>query len=120
MEILEHGNSDESSDMAIAIAVGQALNRHYPNHPWVVAFQGRGVVIRHLAIAECVRKITGKDGFSALLPASVTQRGTPKSIAHAAAMFGGQLLETFGLPRAAWDGREPNPPDWDRGTKSFQ
>lgn len=119
MEILEPGDPDEASDQAIAIAVGEALNRHYPNHPWVVAFQGRGIVIRHLVIADCVRQMTGKDGFSALLPASVTQGGTPKSIAHSAVMFGGQLLETFGLPRGAWDGREPNPPDWHRGTTSF-
>ena len=105
MKILEAGDADEASDMFLAQQVGEALNKAYPNHPWVIGFQGRGLVIRHLSIASEVARVIGREGFSSLLPRE--KLGTPKEVTHTAMEFGGQLLEAFGLPRGAWDGTLP-------------
>jgi hypothetical protein len=113
LRILEHGDADEASDMALAIQIGEALNRAYPNHPWTVGFQGRGLVIRHLSIASEVMRVIGREGFSSLLPRD--KLGTPKEVSHTAIEFGGMLLEAFGLKRGAWDGSIPQvPSSWVR------
>lgn len=103
--VLEHGDADEASDQALAVHIGQVLQKAYPNHPWIIGFQGRGLVIRHLAIASEVTRMIGREGFATLLPRE--KLGTPKEIAHSAVTFGGELLEAFGLPRGAWDGQLP-------------
>lgn len=103
--ILERGNPDELSDQELAVRIGQELEKHYPNHPWIIGFQGRGLVLRHLAIASEVARVLGREGFASLLPRE--KLGTAKEVAHTAVMFGGELLEAFGLPRGAWDGRLP-------------
>lgn len=103
--ILERGDPDELTDQELAIRIGQELEKHYPNHPWIIGFQGRGLVLRHLAIASEVARVLGREGFASLLPRE--KLGTAKEVAHTAVMFGGQLLEAFQLPRGAWDGRLP-------------
>ncbi len=103
--VLEHGDADERSDKQLAIDIGLILEKHYPSHPWVVGFQGRGLVIRHLAIASEVARIIGRDGFASMLPRD--KLGTPKEVKHSVVMFAGALLEAFQLPRGAWDGRLP-------------
>ena len=103
--ILERGDPDELSDQELAVRIGQELEKHYPNHPWIIGFQGRGLVLRHLAIASEVARVLGREGFASLLPRE--KLGTAKEVAHTAVMFGGELLEAFGLPRGAWDGRVP-------------
>lgn len=113
-QVIEYGDADELTDMEIAQEVGKALNKAYPNHPWIIGFQGRCVVIRHMAIADCVHVATGKQGFAAALPQSKLR--TPKEIVRSAVMMGGQLLETFRLPRGEWDGRDPICPNWDQST----
>lgn len=114
MHVMEHGDPEEASELAIAIAVGEALNDEYPNHPWVVGFQGGGIVVRHLIIAAEVEKVIGRGGFSSLLPRD--KLGTPVEIRRSAIEFGGQLLETFGMPRGPWDGEcQPVVPVWERG-----
>ena len=45
--VMEEGDADEASDMAIAKQVAHALNRHYPDHLWQISVQGRGIVLRH-------------------------------------------------------------------------
>lgn len=111
---MEAGDADEISDLVLAKQIGEALNNVYPNHPWVVGFQGRGLVIRHLSIAGEVSRVLGKDGFSSLLPRD--KLGTHKQVVKAATMFGGELLEAFGLPRGRWDGRTPVVPRaWTHG-----
>jgi len=105
MRILEHGDADEASDRDLAVHIGHILEKHYPNHPWLIGFQGRGLVIRHLAIASEMARIVGREGFATLLPRE--SLGTPKEVTHAAVMFAGELLEAFQLPRGAWDGRPP-------------
>ena len=105
ISLLEVGNPDEASDRDLAIHIGQVLERHYPNHPFIIGFQGRGLVIRHLAIASEMHRVIGREGFATLLPRE--KLGTPKQVTHAAVMFAGELLEAFQLPRGAWDGRTP-------------
>lgn len=104
VSILEYGNPDEQSEQDLAVQIGNELNKHYPNHPWIVAFQGRALIIRHMAIAHKMFLEIGRDGFGAVLPQGLR---THKEIVKAAIEFGGMLLENFGLPRGPWDGREP-------------
>jgi len=114
MDILEHGNPDEVSDLEAAVRFGEALQKFYPNHPWVVGFQGGCLVLRHLNIAQMVKWKTGREGFSCLLP--VNGRSTPKQLQQAAIEYGGRLLEAFALKRGAWDGEEqPRIPTYNRG-----
>jgi hypothetical protein len=118
MIVMEPGDPEEASQLQIALAVGEALNDAYPNHPWVVGFQGGGIVVRHLVIAAEVERVIGRGGFSSLLPRD--KLGTPKEIKRAAIEFGGQLLETFGLDRGPWQGEPPTVPVWHRGkSKDF-
>ena len=85
--------------------------------PVLGCFQGRAIVVRHLAIASEVARVIGREGFSAMLPRD--KLGTPKAIAHTTMVFGGQLLEAFGLKRGAWDGTPPSvPKGWKRKTES--
>lgn len=109
--ILENGDPDELSDQELAVRIGQALEKHYPNHPWIIGFQGRGLVLRHLAIASEVARVLGREGFASLLPRE--KLGTAKEVTHTAVTFGGEMLEAFQLPRGAWDGRMPIvPKNW--------
>lgn len=101
--------------MAIAVAVGEALNREYPHHPWLVGFQGGHIVVKHLAIEDAVHEAIGKRGFSAALP--YDKLTTHKQVTDSAIRMGGMLLEQFKLPRGAWDGRDPVVPrHYDRRT----
>jgi len=119
MHIMEQGDPEERSQMELALEVGKALNQHYPNHPWIVGFQGGGIVVRHLVIAGAVAEELGREGFASLLPRN--KLGTPKEVQRSAVEFGGQLLEAFGLKRGAWTG-EPAivPASWRYRQESFR
>lgn len=110
VKVIEFGDADEFSDMQLAEYIGDELQKSYPNHPWVIGFQGRALVIRHLAIASEVARVIGREGFASLLPRE--KLGTPKEVRKSAIEFGGQLLEAFSLPRGPWDGRLPIVPNW--------
>jgi hypothetical protein len=118
--VFEEGDADEASDRDLAMEIGKILMRAYPNHPFVVGFQGRGLVIRHLGIASEVHRVIGREGFSTLLPRE--KLGTPKALNHAVIMFAGELLEAFGLPRGPWDGEPPIVPHYwrHRQERDFQ
>ncbi len=105
IRILDWGDEDEHSDLQLALDIGRVLEKHYPSHPWIVGFQGRGLIIRHLAIASEVARVIGREGFASVLPRD--KLGTPKEVQHSVVMFAGALLEAFQLPRGAWDGRLP-------------
>lgn len=105
IRIIEHGTPEEVSDLALAQQVGEALCRAYPNHPWIVGFQGGGLVVRHMSIANAMTFATGRDGFCSLLPRN--KLGTPTELRMTVIRFGGELLEAFGLKRGPWDGSEP-------------
>jgi hypothetical protein len=111
MHIIDAGNPDEVTDMELAQRVGDALNRSYPDHPWMISVQGRGIIVRHLAIANAVAMEIGREGFGSLLPRE--KLGTHQEMTDTVMRFGGQLLEAFDLPRGAWDGRDPKvPANW--------
>ena len=105
IQVIEHGTLEEASDMALAKEVGEALSAAYPNHPWMVSFQGHALIVRHAVISNAMTFATGREGFGSLLPKD--KLGTPTELRHTVIMFGGELLEAFGLKRGAWDGSEP-------------
>ena len=95
--IMEPGNPEEASDMAIAQQVAGALNRHYPDHLWHIAVQGGGLVLRHAAISMVASAYLRREGFAFLMPRD--KMGTPSEIEASAVRAGGAMLELFGLPR---------------------
>lgn len=112
IHVVERGDPEEQLDMDLAKRIGETLEQHYPNHPWIVCVQGRALIIRHLAIAFAVESRIGRSGFGSVLPRKAGD--THKSLTQCAIKFGGELLEAFSLPRGAWDGRDPVVPDWNR------
>lgn len=109
IRLIEPGDQDEASDLAKAKLIAETLERFYPNHPWLISFQGRAIIVRHLAIAAAVSLVIGREGFGSVLPAN--KLDTPQQIRQSSMKFGGQLLEAFKLPRGAWDGRPPQVPE---------
>jgi len=113
IRLVEPGEANESLDLQKAHEVASTLEKHYPNHPWLVSFQGRVLVVRHLAISDCVRVDGGRDGFGFVL--KHLDSYSSSDLAKNAVMAGGQMLEAFGLPRGRWDGTEPKlPSNWKR------
>lgn len=110
VRVIEFGDADELSDMELAQYIGDLLQKEYPNHPWIVSFQGRGLILRHLSIASEVQRVIGREGFASLLPRE--NMTTPSEIRKNVVRFAGELLEAFDLPRGPWDGRPPKVPDW--------
>jgi hypothetical protein len=118
-EVVERGDADEALDLEKAQQVTQVLCKHYPNHPWLVSFQGKVLVVRHAAISNAVTLKLGVEGFGAVI--KHLDSHSAKDLAHSAMQMGGQMLEAFGLPRGAWDGRDPVvPPEWKRKQKTFK
>jgi len=113
IRLIEQGDLDEALDLEKAKEVSVTLEKHYPNHPWLISFQGKALIIRHLAISDTVRTEMGQDGFGFVLKHLNAHSAT--QLAKNAVMAGGQLLEAFGLPRKAWKGEEPIlPKGWKR------
>jgi hypothetical protein len=102
--VVEPGEVSESLEQQKAREVGEALQRYYPDHFWVVSFQGQALIVRHMLISGLVKHQLGRDGFGFVTNASGK---TPKKLAHEAMIAGGQMLEAFGMPRGAWKGEDP-------------
>jgi hypothetical protein len=101
--VMEEGDADEQSDMAVARQVGHALNKHYPDYLWQISVQGRGLVLRNHSISMVAAAYLRREGFSFLMPRE--KMSTPKDIEESAIKAGGAMLELFSLPR----GRAPIP-----------
>lgn len=113
IRLIEKGDKDEALDLQKAQQVATTLERHYPNHPWLISFQGRVLVVRHLAISDLVRNDLGRDGFGFVLKHWDTS--TASELSHKAMLAGGEMLEAFGLKRGAWKGEEPQiPAGWQK------
>lgn len=111
MQLIERGNPDESSDLALALEIWQQLDKAYPDHPWQVSFQGRALIVRHAVINGEVAAKLKRDGFGYLMPKD--QLGTHKEVVKSAIEAGGAMLELFGMKRGKWDGSDPViPTDW--------
>ncbi len=110
MEIIEHGDVQEASDKAMAIEIGMYLQKFYPNHPFIVGFQGGALVIRHIPIASEMARVFGREGFCTMLARHSCD--TPSELRHEVMLKAGELLEAFGLPRGPWDGRPPVVPPY--------
>jgi|APCry1669188910_1035180.scaffolds.fasta_scaffold09732_2 hypothetical protein len=111
MCMIEKGDENESSMLELATEIWHQLEKHYPNHPWLVAFQGGAMIVRHSVINASVAAALGRDGFGFLMPKD--KLGTHKEVVKSAIDAGGAMLELFGYRRGAWDGSEPTiPTDW--------
>ena len=120
IRIIERGDPDEASDMAKAQEVAHTLERTYPNHPWLISFQGRVLVVRHLAISDLVRNEIGQDGFGFMIPPEKFRNASARAVHDIAINAGGQMLEMFHMKRGAWDGSEPIlPTGWKRKQQVF-
>jgi hypothetical protein len=101
--VMEAGNADEQSDMAIAQEVAAVLNKHYPDYLWHIQVQGGGLVLRNHSISCVASAFLRREGFAYLMPRD--KMSTPRQIVESAVNAGGSMLELFGLPR----GRAPIP-----------
>ena len=111
MSIIELGDADESSDLSLALEIWNQLNKHYPDHPWQVSFQGRALIVRHAVINADVAVKLKRDGFGYLMPKE--KMGTHKEVVKSCIEAGGAMLELFGMKRGKWDGSDPiMPSDW--------
>lgn len=111
MQIVEQGQPWESSYLDLALEIACELQRHYPDHPWEVSFQGGAMIVRHKSINHEVAAFLKREGFGMLIPKE--QLDNPKEVVHSAIQAGGAMLELFNLPRGKWDGRDPViPKDW--------
>ena len=113
IRVVEAGTEQEVLDLEKATEVAEILSKEYPNHPWVVYFQGRALIVRHMAIHDLVVLKLGQSGFGAVLKHGDAHSSS--ELRRQAILMGGQMLEAFHLPRGAWDGREPTlPSGWDK------
>jgi len=111
MQLIEAGDAEESSYLQLAMEIWRALERHYPDHPWQVSFQGGAMIVRHAVINAEVAASLQREGFGFLMPKD--KLDNPKEVTHSAVQAGGAMLELFGYKRGAWDGSDPvMPANW--------
>lgn len=91
--VAEVTSLDEIGMMEWAKTVANKLSTVYPNHLWAVAWQGKALVVKNLAIS----------GFYGMVLEDA-QRHSLKYIEKDAVMKAGELLERAGMKRGAWDG----------------
>lgn len=109
MSVIERGLPEESRLLDLATEIWTQLERHYPDHPWQVSFQGGALIVRHSIINADVANKLKRDGFGYVMPAGMLHQDCVKSAVEA----GGAMLELFGLRRGKWDGSDPiMPKDW--------
>lgn len=85
----------ENSQMElIAKLAAQNLNKHYPDHLWVVGWApGMTLVIKNMAM-------DGRYGYTV----DAARAATISELEHAVMMGGGELLERMGMRRGKWNG----------------
>ena len=111
MELIEKGDPEESSYLELAYEIWTQLNKHYPDHPWQVSFQGGAMIVRHAVINAEVAASLKREGFGFLLPKD--KLDNYKEVVQSSVQAGGAMLELFSMPRGKWDGRDPViPTDW--------
>jgi hypothetical protein len=88
-------STDDIKLMEKAKCVGEILNKHYPDHLWLVCWQGGALVVKNLALGSHYGFIMKDDSDYGVL-------------SHRAVEAGGELLERAGLRRGKWDGEMPD------------
>lgn len=117
--LVEPGEPEEKTLLSTAMEVWRQLNRHYPNHPWNVTFQGGALIVKHAVIDAAATAFLGRGGFGFLMPKEKVLSKRHRDLVQSAILAGGAMLELFGYRRAAWDGSEPTiPSDWKRKQQS--
>jgi|SRR5208337_2385192 len=102
IEVIEQGEPEESSYKALGCQIAHELVKAYPEHPWIVSFQGGVMIVRHEHINAFAAGTLKREGFGYLL--AKDKLGNHKEVVHSAVMAGGAMLELFGYPRGKWDG----------------
>lgn len=111
MQLIEAGDPEESSYLQLACEIWQQLDKHYPNHPWQVTFQGGAMIVRHAVINAEVSASLKREGFGFLMPKD--KLDNHKEVVKSSIEAGGAMLELFGYRRGKWDGSDPViPSDW--------
>lgn len=83
------------ADQDVCIAVGEDLQRHYPDYPWMVGCNHEAGTV---AIDLAVEKPPGLERYGFLLHLdTVLGAGGQQAVMRA----GGEILERFGLQRGA-------------------
>jgi len=101
----------ETSYLDLALEISHQLEKHYPNHKWIVSFQGGALIVRHALINAYAAEKLKREGFGFVLPA--TANSSRRNAVKAAIEGGGAMLELFHMKRGAWLGEEPTAPnDW--------
>ncbi len=120
MNVIEKGDADEILDMEKAIEVGQTLDAHYPEHPWMVTFQGGVLTVRHKFINEVLEKELGRSGFCFCI--KHRNSFSASDLAQSAMLAGGQMLEAFQMPRGKFtpDRMPVVPSHWKWKETAFQ
>lgn len=98
IQIVEETSVDgETAQMhLIAKMAAVLLNKHYPNHLWMVGWApGMTLVIKHGG---------GDARYGYTVDAA--KAASVSILEHAIVMGGGELLERMDMPRGAWDGSE--------------
>jgi len=105
---------EERDEEQWGLEIAQALDSHYPGHPWCVCFSGGALIIRHMEISSLVALRTGKNGFGSVLPPH--RQGRRKDVVASAIRGAGEMLECFNMPRGKWsEDHPPQMPNWNRG-----
>lgn len=81
----------------LAKLAAQTLNRHYPNHFWMIGWApGGNLIVKHGACDN-------RYGFVIHFPKCATISEFERKVVYG----GGELLERMGLSRSAWNGDMP-------------
>jgi hypothetical protein len=97
-----HGHDVEGIDMQLALELSALLDKHYPNHQWMVHVNstGRVIDIKNLAIS-------GYYGFRVMMtyktPGGIWYSPTNEELRKAVVAAGGEILERAGLKRGTFD-----------------
>lgn len=95
IEATASGMENEVLACEKAREVGEALSGAYPDHLWMVGWQGGVLIVKNMAISTMygmVIKYIGAD------------QKTAKELKKEAIKHGGELLERAGMKRGKWDG----------------
>lgn len=98
MRVMDLTPDPENSKLELmAKLAAQTLNRHYPNHLWMVGWApGGNLIVKHGAMDS-------RYGFIIAL----TKMHSISDFEHKVMLGGGELLERMGLKRGAWTGAMP-------------